>query len=111
MTRRERILEKIFSRCLTVPAPEWLDPDLGPCCLWTGPTSGSGRGGGYGRISIDGGTVAVHRAVFVCNEGPIPPGKHVDHRCRRRLCVAERHLEMVTHRENMRRRDRHVDYT
>lgn len=96
--RRAAILEKIMSRVV-------VDPDTG-CHLWTGPTSGAtGRGAGYPRMSLDGATVAVHIAMYILHHGPIPPRKQIDHTCRNRLCVRENHLEMVTHKENMRRRD------
>mgnify|MGYP002718624538 CR=1 FL=1 len=99
-SRRDRIRAKIDARCITVPGP--LDT---PCKVWQGPTSGDGRGGGYGRMNLDGGTVAVHITVFVLEHGPIPPRKQIDHKCKVRLCCAEDHLEMVTHKVNMRRRD------
>ena len=102
MTRRERIRKKVLDRCVETPGP--LDT---PCQLWQGPTSGTdGRGAGYGRMSLDGGTVAPHIAIWVVENGPIPPRKQLDHLCRVRLCCAEDHLEMVTHKENQRRRDR-----
>ena len=99
-TRRDRIRAKIAARCVEVDGPL---PT--PCRLWTGPTSGDGRGGGYPRMNLDGGTVAVHIVAFVLEHGPIPPRKQIDHKCRNRLCCAEDHLEMVTHKVNMRRRD------
>lgn len=78
-----------------------------PCLLWTGPTSGStGRGAGYPRMCVDGGTMAVHIVMWVIENGPVPPRKQLDHLCRNRLCVSPDHLEMVTHKENQRRRDR-----
>jgi hypothetical protein len=56
-------------------------------------------------MSLDGHTVAVHRAMFVLFNGPVSGRKQIDHVCRNRLCVNPDHLEMVTHRENCRRRD------
>jgi hypothetical protein len=100
VNRRDRIKAKIAARVRIEDGP--LDT---PCHIWTGPTSGDGRGGGYARMNLDGGTVAVHITAWVCEHGPIPPRKQLDHRCRRRLCVNEEHLEMVTHKKNQRRRD------
>lgn len=77
-----------------------------PCKIWQGADSGTGRGGGYGRMDFDGGKLAVHIAVWVCHHGPIPSKKQLDHLCKVRRCVAEDHLELVTHRENQRRRAR-----
>lgn len=104
MNRRQRILDKVLSRTVLAAAPDWLDPKLGPCHLWTGPTSGNGRGGDYPRMSLDGQTVAVHLVMFTHEHGFIPGKKQVDHRCRNRCCVNPDHLELVTHRENQRRR-------
>lgn len=102
-SRRDRIREKILARTIEVPPPIGLGLTT-PCRLWTGATSGdSGRGAGYGRMSLDGGTVAPHIAYFVVEHGPIPPRKQLDHLCRRRLCVI--HTEMVTHKLNQKRRD------
>lgn len=102
MGRRESIRQRIFKRC------EVRRGELGECWLWTGPTSGKGRGGGYGRAKLDGGTVAVHRVMFIIEYGPIPPRKQIDHKCRNRLCCNPDHLEMVTHKQNQKRRDQAV---
>lgn len=80
------------------------------CYLWTGPDSGEGRGGGYGRMCVDGATMAVHIVMWVIRHGPIPPRKQLDHTCgdlpgnAGRRCVNPDHLEMVTHLKNQRRR-------
>lgn len=96
-SRRDRIRAKVMQR-ISVSAEG--------CWLWTGPTSGeNGRGRGYPRMSLDGATVAVHIAMYTIEHGPIPPRKQIDHRCRNRLCVNPDHLEMVTHRQNQKRRD------
>jgi hypothetical protein len=105
MGRREDIAARIACRTVESPAPGHLSSDLGPCKLWTGPTSGdSGRGKGYPRMWLDGQTVAVHLVVWTNIHGFIPGKKQIDHLCRNRLCVAERHLEMVTHKVNQKRR-------
>ena len=77
---------------------------VGECWEWQGGHSGYGRGGGYGRMSVDGHTMAVHRVVYMLEHGPIPTKKQIDHKCRNRLCCNPDHLEMVTHKENQRRR-------
>lgn len=101
MSRRKKIRDKIL-RNVVLFAGE-LDT---PCWLWTGATSGNGRGGGYARMNLDGATVAVHKAAWINEHGMIPPKKQLDHLCHLRLCVREDHLELVTHKENQRRRDR-----
>lgn len=100
MPRRERITAKIMSRVEIV--------DTGhetPCWLWTGPTSGNGRGGGYARMTLDGQTVAVHLVMWANEHGFIPGKKQIDHLCRQRLCVRPDHGELVTHKQNQKRRD------
>lgn len=51
--RRQMIFDKIMAQTIR-------DPETG-CLIWTGSTSGEGRGGGYPRMKLDGQTVAVLR--------------------------------------------------
>lgn len=104
MSRRDLIRAKLDAKTVTVPAPPHLDPKLGPCRLWQGGDSGRGRGGGYGRVSIDGLTHAVHIVSWVNENGVLPSNRHLDHLCYRRNCRADLHLEMVTPRTNQQRR-------
>lgn len=83
--------------------------DLNGCYVWQGPDSGKkGRGRGYPRMCVDGATMAVHIVMWIIRHGPIPPRKQIDHVCRNKMCVNPDplHTEMVTHKENQRRRDR-----
>jgi hypothetical protein len=105
MSRRDRIRAKIMARVEEVPAPSWMAAELGPCQLWTGPTSGDGRGGDYPRMSLDGQTVAVHIVNWTNEHGFVPGRKQLDHLCRRRCCINDKHLELVTHKQNQKRRD------
>ena len=77
-----------------------------PCWLWTLADSGGGRGGGYPRMKLNDRTCAVHKVSFVNEHGYVPGNKQIDHRCRNRRCVNPDHLEMVSHRENQKRRAR-----
>lgn len=77
-----------------------------PCWVWTMADSGGGRGGGYPRMKLNNRTCAVHKVVFVNEHGFVPGNKQIDHRCRNRRCVNPDHLEMVSHLENQKRRDR-----
>ena len=95
MSRRDALFEKVMARVRVL--------DDG-CYLWTGPDSGAGRGGGYPRMCVDGGTMAVHIVMWVIRNGHIPPKKQLDHTCVRRLCVNPDHLQLVTHRKNQRLR-------
>jgi len=68
-----------------------------PCLLWRGQLIN-----GYARIVVQAGGVKyrirVIRAIMNC-----PEGLEVDHLCRNPACIRPEHLEIVTHRENMRR--------
>ena len=69
------------------------------CHLWRGSVNNAGYptywGGGRPRQAY---LVALERAGIV-----IPPDRAADHLCRRRLCVAPAHFEIVTQAENTRR--------
>lgn len=56
-------------------------------------------------MHLDGQTVAVHIVSWTNEHGFVPGKKQLDHLCRRRLCVNDLHLELVTHKENQKRRD------
>lgn len=75
-----------------------------PCHVWQGSHSGTGRGGGYPRMSLDGQTVAVHIVAYTNNNGFVPGKKQIDHKCNNRLCVNPDHLQMVTHKKNQKLR-------
>lgn len=91
------------------------------CWLYAGGSSGEGN---YPRILRPGtrNAMAAHRYVHETFKGPIPPGWHVDHLCRRwhcdepehalliRRCVNPDHLEAVPHRVNYARRDQANGY-
>lgn len=101
LDRRAKIEAKVMARVKKV----WCVSLQSHCLEWTGPTSGNGRGGDYPRMCLDGQTVAVHRAMFTNRHGFIPGRKQIDHMCRNRRCVNPEHLEMVTHKQNQKRRD------
>ena len=96
INRREDIIGKVMSRVE-------IDENTG-CWNWQGPTSGEGRGGGYGRMCVSGQTCAVHIVSYTHFYGFVPGTKQVDHKCRNRLCCNPLHLELVTHKQNQKRR-------
>jgi hypothetical protein len=94
-TRRDEIISRVMERVL-------INEETG-CWEWQGPTSGNGRGGGYGRMCLNDQTVAVHLVVFTHYNGYVPGKKQIDHTCDNRICCNPHHLEMVSHKENQKR--------
>jgi|ERR1017187_5039407 hypothetical protein len=84
-----------MERLLQLVSPE---PNSG-CWLWLGDV----KWNGYARITINGRRTVAHRVSYELHGGVIPEGLELDHTCRVRCCVNPRHLEPVTHAENLRR--------
>lgn len=95
--RREALLARVLERVEI--------DEVSGCWIWTGPTSGTKCNEGYPRMSLDGQTVSVHRVTAMLAFGFLHSRRQVDHTCRNRLCVNPAHLELVTHKQNCRRRD------
>lgn len=74
---------------------------VGDCLIWTGSVTEEG----YGRISVAGRLVPVHRWAWEQANGPIPDGMMVDHRdhCNP-SCVEVEHLRLATRSQNMQNR-------
>jgi hypothetical protein len=102
--RRHKIIQKLEDRCDIVDTGFVINGKPSPCHLWTGPTSGTGRGGGYGRMCLDGQTVATHIVAYTHYFGYVPRKKQIDHLCNQRSCCNPAHLELVTHLKNQRRK-------
>lgn len=58
---------------------------------------------GYGMFGLGGKTTGAHRISYELAVAPIPEGLEIDHLCRNPTCVNPKHLEPVTHLENLRR--------
>lgn len=90
-------------RRLTPPIIEYDEvecprPDLeGPCHVYRGTKSS----GGYGHVSINGKKVTTHKYVWNANNGPVTPGKMLDHMCRVKSCCSIKHLREVTPKVNV----------
>jgi len=98
VTRREEIIGRILSNVRIDPVTD--------CWEWLGGDSGKGRGGGYGRVSLNGTTCAVHIVVYTHFFGYIPGKKQIDHKCNNRICCNPNHLELVSAVMNQRRKIR-----
>lgn len=68
----------------------------GDCLVWQG-----GLSKGYGRVSFKGKYVNTHTIMYQGLIGKIPKGLVLDHLCRNRACCNVKHLEIVSHRENI----------
>lgn len=99
-----------LSRAL--PARFWRKVELNPatgCWLWMGSTCGVPGFPEHVYGQLRGWDIArrvmAHRFAYETVLGKIPAGFELDHRCEVKLCVNPNHLEVVTHRENCRRRN------
>lgn len=95
-TERATPQERFRAKTQEGPIPQHA-PELGPCLDWTGATNGAA---GYGQFHLDGRMVYAHRVAYTWENGPIPEGHRVDHRCHRHICVRGQHLRTVTQTGN-----------
>lgn len=111
-----RLTGPSFHHCPFIPATErfWSKVqvnDLEECWLWLGGRSPDG----YGKFKVDGRTVRAHRFAWKCENGAIPTGMQVLHRCDVPLCCNVKHcLFLGTNDDNMadmvrKRRSAHGD--
>src|SRR5699024_1915284 len=68
------------------------------CLLWTGGTSANG----YGLMWVGGSKILAHRYAWERENGPIPEGLYIDHKCYTRACCNVDHLRLATNAENSR---------
>ena len=73
------------------------------CWEWQGSTTGNNN---YGNMRIPNkGMAYVHRLSYVMNNGLIPDGMRVLHRCDNPICCNPEHLFLGTQLENIKDRD------
>ena len=84
-------------RCADWPVE--VDPIYG-CEIWRGKRSTDG----YPELWVGGRNRRAYYIAWERARGPVPQGKELDHTCRRTLCVAVAHLEVVSRSENERRK-------
>lgn len=73
------------------------EPNSG-CVLWTGSVSASSLG--YGSLRHEGKTWRAHRAAWIAQNGDLPPGYCVCHKCDTPLCINPDHLFLGTKAAN-----------
>lgn len=75
------------------------------CWLWAGYIKPNGYAAFYPGGGKHVSKIYVHRFAYETTYGPIPDGLEVDHLCNVRNCVNPAHLEVVTRRVNLDRRN------
>ena len=85
---RDAIAETIATRSFT-------EPNTG-CRIWTGALSH-----GYGNITIETKSKRAHRVAWELENGPIPEGIDVLHRCDTPPCINPDHLWLGDDKDNL----------
>lgn len=81
-----------------------------PCWDWIGQFGTGGRSiGRYPQITVRVNgkhkVLRAHRVSYETFKDEVLGDREVDHKCARRCCIAPEHLEAVSSKENIRRRD------
>lgn len=78
----------------------------GDCWIFQGCKTANG----YGHIRDGKKMKLAHRVSYENRYSPVPHHLELDHLCRNRACVNPVHLELVTHKENVRRGNAGMNY-
>ena len=108
MIRRDTILTRLLAKTKINDRGFKINGLPSPCHEWVGANSGKGRGGGYGKISINGISCYTHLVGYTHYYGYIPPSRQIDHLCNNRKCWNPEHLECVTKEENQKRKHKRI---
>lgn len=90
---QQRLQQRFFAKVAIIN-------DADSCWEWTAFKDRDG----YGRTSIQNVAISAHRVAYVLENGPIPVGMSVLHRCDNPGCVRSSHLFLGTQSDNMRDR-------
>lgn len=73
------------------------DPSTG-CWVWQ---KSQRKKNGYGKASYKGKAVQAHRLSYIAYKADIQDGMVVHHTCGNNLCINPRHLQSVSHHDNV----------
>jgi hypothetical protein len=93
LSLQERFFDKVY-KCEILPP---LQPELGPCWVWTAFCNRDG----YGMMRFPDGHKLAHRVAWEMEHGAIPEGLKVLHRCDNPPCVRLSHLFVGTTADNV----------
>ena len=78
----------------------------GECILWVGITNPNGYCKFNARIGSGHTYFYTHHLIWTLANGrPLPDDREIDHRCGNQRCINHKHLQDVTRKINLRRRD------
>ena len=89
---RAALLQRIRSQCI----------EDGGCLRWQAALNGDG----HPMMKVSGRTAAVRRVVYHLVHGPLQPGLKVAMQCECLDCIADEHMQAMTHAQLMRLRAR-----